>query len=228
MNVKELIDSAEAEADDRADGKAAEKADKLRYLNEAVDEACIRKRLLYEAVNESMCIIPIDAGQQVYPLGDLGDKWVFITMVVMVRDADINNQPALRIRSLEDLTIECPDWRNNQRGRLPYAVVLTDNTIEVAGRIESSGILKLQGYRLPLKALKADGDKPEISTIHHRLLTKWVLHRMYEVPDSEIFNPDKSLKALAQFEAYFGPRPDADLRKGMVADTVHHNRAWWL
>ena len=66
----------------------------------------------------------------------------------------------------------------------------------------------------------------EINGIHHRHLVKWMLHRAYQKPDSETMNPDKSKLALAEFEQYFGPRPDADNRKRQNASRPHRNRAY--
>ncbi len=69
-------------------------------------------------------------------------------------------------------------------------------------------------------------DRPEINQIHHRHLVKWALHRGYEKPDAETMNPDKSAKALTQFEQYFGTRPDADNRKKRNASTPHRNMSY--
>jgi hypothetical protein len=65
--------------------------------------------------------------------------------------------------------------------------------------------------------------RPEINQIHHRFLVKWALHRGYQKPDAETLNPGKSAAALAEFEAYFGTRPDADARKMLYASTPHRN-----
>lgn len=67
---------------------------------------------------------------------------------------------------------------------------------------------------------------PEINSAHHRHLVKWVLHRAYEKPDAETFDPDKSRRALAQFEEYFGVRPDASMRKRANASRPHRNLAY--
>ena len=68
---------------------------------------------------------------------------------------------------------------------------------------------------------------PEIHPSHHRYLIKWAMHRAYEMPDAEVFNPDKCAKALAEFEAYFGVRPDAQLRKDNNSSKPHRNVAYF-
>jgi hypothetical protein len=45
------------------------------------------------------------------------------------------------------------------------------------------------------------------------------------VPDSELQAEDKAAAALARFTAYFGNRPDADLRRMTREDVEHHNVA---
>lgn len=67
---------------------------------------------------------------------------------------------------------------------------------------------------------------PEINGIHHRHLIKWALHRAYERPDAETFDPEKSVRALAQFEDYFGKRPDAAMRKRANASRPHRNLSY--
>jgi hypothetical protein len=67
---------------------------------------------------------------------------------------------------------------------------------------------------------------PEINGMHHRHLIKWVLHRAYERPDAETFDPEKSARALKQFEDYFGVRPDAAMRKRANASRPHRNLAY--
>ena len=67
---------------------------------------------------------------------------------------------------------------------------------------------------------------PEINGIHQRHLTKWARHRAYEKPDAETFDPDRSVKSLGEFEAYFGVRPDSANRKGVNASRPHRNLAY--
>jgi hypothetical protein len=64
---------------------------------------------------------------------------------------------------------------------------------------------------------------PEISPIHHRHLVEWALHRAYQKPDTETFDPEKSNRALKRFREYFGERPDATNRKGANASRPHRN-----
>ena len=75
--------------------------------------------------------------------------------------------------------------------------------------------------------MTAGGHTPEIATLHHDTLVHWALHRLSSVPDSELFDPVRSTAALAEFTSYFGPEPDADLRRITRHDQEHHNLAWF-
>jgi hypothetical protein len=64
---------------------------------------------------------------------------------------------------------------------------------------------------------------PEINGVHHRHLVKWALHRGYQKPDAEVYDPGKSARALAEFEDMFGKRPDANYRKRANSSRPHRN-----
>jgi hypothetical protein len=94
-----------------------------------------------------------------------------------------------------------------------YSVAATSTTITTSSTALTGGI-------------DAIVTTPEIAGVHHRHLIKWVLHRAYERPDAETFDPDKSARALKQFEDYFGFRPDAANRKRANASRPHRNLAY--
>jgi hypothetical protein len=68
---------------------------------------------------------------------------------------------------------------------------------------------------------------PEIGAQHHYRLLDWVKHRAYGLPDTDTFDKGRSLTHLAAFEAYFGPRPDANLRKSVNAPIPRVSRTVW-
>ena len=67
---------------------------------------------------------------------------------------------------------------------------------------------------------------PEISPTHHRHLVKWVLHRAYSRPETDMFDPEKANRALKEFVDYFGERPDASNRNRASASRPHRNLAY--
>lgn len=63
--------------------------------------------------------------------------------------------------------------------------------------------LHVEGYRVPLKALENDTDKPEIHEAHHRHLAHWALHRASPSPIPKPSTP-RAATAEAAFTRYFG------------------------
>ncbi|QRF60248.1 DUF6682 family protein [Variovorax paradoxus] len=233
MNLAELIESFRVDADDQSNSVGGGDADALwkdtdlaRWFGEAEEEAAIRKRLLFDDYTLSIVSINVVAGQSSYPL----DSRMFEISRARLLNASTG-------RFLEDLYItkrdaldqSCPGWRDERRR--PKTIVQDDTRVMLPGIVDRAYTLRLEGYRTPLAPITADSDPesttPEIGAVHHRFLVHWVLHRAYSKPDSEVFNPEKAATALAAFEQYFGPRPDADLRKDQQADQPHHNTSWW-
>ena len=94
-------------------------------------------------------------------------------------------------------------------------------------RPSTAGTLYLEGYRLPLKPLVNDTDKPEINQAHHRNLVHWALHRAFSKPDSETIDPQRAATAEAAFTRYFGIAPDSDMRRQTREDVLHVNKVFF-
>ena len=95
---------------------------------------------------------------------------------------------------------------------------------------DRAGILRLEGYRTPLADMTLtdkDTVQPEIHPEHHRHLVQWALHRGFSIPDMESFDPSRAALAEDAFTAYFGQRPDSDLRRITREDVPHHVEAFW-
>lgn len=226
MNLEALRAAVRTDADDH--GEAKDKSDALlkdaaidAWLNEGEEEACIRANLLFESTLEQMCVISVEPGQQSYPLDP---RWITITKAYLTKEGS-DCAIHLHLTSREALDRIRPNWRTEARD--PTGLMQYDTRVEFDAPIAEAWTLHLEGYRLPIQPMVKKEDAPEIGRIHHTHLRHWALHRGYAIPDSEIFNPDKSAKALAAFTAVFGLRPDADLRKTQQQDVPHHNLAYW-
>lgn len=224
MNLEGLIASFRVDADDLARSLGGGQGDLLwsdddvaRWLTEAEEEAAIRKRLLPDEVS-----LPINAQTRAYPFTELFE----ITRAELQPLA--GDVIPLRIVSRDAMDGIAPDWRRATCS--PTHLIQEDTRIVLAGAVAQAYTLNLEGLRLPKEPLSADDlfASPEIAPVHHRFLVFWALHRAYGKQDADTFDPDRSAQALSRFEQYFGLRPDADLRKDMRADVVHHNRAWWV
>lgn len=220
MNIKELIGAFRVDSDDLVAEYISKDADVKRWLNEAQEEACTRKDLLF-ASDEPICEVTVGPSER---RAKISDRWVYLTHAILADAVDPTRMRQLHLTSRAQLDLDRRDWRRHDCD--PYALITYDASVEVVGKLEQEWTVLLEGWRLPLKPMDGPEDKPEIGGIHHRYLVHWALHRHYAVPDREIFNPDKSAKALTEFERYFGRRPDADLRRDQQADQPHHNQAW--
>ena len=95
----------------------------------------------------------------------------------------------------------------------PEYAIQSDTALRLIPRPDRDGALRLEGYRTPKAEMVANDDTPEINTLHHAHLVHWVLFRAYSIPDSELLDLEKAAKAEQDFTRYFGPMPDADLRR---------------
>lgn len=219
MNLAGLIASFRFDVDDQAEGVFSEDEDLTRLFNEAEDEACVRKQLIFES-RSSICTIQLSAGVQSYKLNPL---WIFIEKASVVDTAGAVTDLAIMTR--QQLDRIRPNWRTDPCE--PRTLIQYDSRIEIAEPVTAAATLRLEGYRKPLVPMAKEDDTPEINSVHHIHLVEWVKHRAYSRPDSEVRAPGLAQQALEKFEEYFGKRPDADQRKDMVADEVHHTVAYF-
>lgn len=208
MTLRELILSFRVEANDKVQPYFHEDDILKLWFNEAVQEACIRGRLIREWVNDEVCHINILAGKVQYQLHES------LYEIISARiHYDNSSSHPLKIVSTEmlDRIYGSEDWRS--RTGDPEYLIQGDTDIRIVPAPTKNTTLRLEGYRLPLQDMIELDDKPDISKAHHRHLVNWVLYKAFSVPDEEFVDGDKSAIALANFEQYFGLRPDSDLRR---------------
>lgn len=131
----------------------------------------------------------------------------------------------MHLADREELDLLRPDWRDEQ-GPPEYAIQ-DDTSITLVPRPTADGTLHLEGYRVPLKALENDTDKPELNESHHRHLVHWALHRAFSKPDAETIDQTRAATAEEAFTRYFGQRPDSDLRRATRSDVPQTNKVFW-
>ena len=188
------------------------------WLNEAQNEACIRARLIREDELEAVCRIALTPGTHTYALNPL----VYEIISLWIKPASGRKRP-VTLRSREWLDHHLPEWRECPR---PAEIAIQDDTtVRIVGAVEAGDTLELECYRLPLRPMANDTDKPEIHLAHHQHLIDWALHRAFSVPDAEAFDPNRAALAEQAFTRYFGPLPDSDMRRITRHDQVHHNHA---
>lgn len=183
----------------------------IRWLNEAVSEACVRGRLLHECDDVEICQIPIKKGQSKYPTHP---KLYEITHASLsLPSINHGRRSAVCLISFEEASRADDDWRYDEhRYNDPVWFIQHDTYLRLNHTPNEDGMIYLEGYRLPHK-MTNDDDVPEIHLAHHAHLIDWALHKAFSIPDSEVFDVNKSVMAEQRFTQYFGFRPDSDLRR---------------
>ena len=218
MTLEELIQRFRVLANDRANPPFWTDEEIAGWLSDGQAQACIRGRLLREDANPAVCVIALAPGQHTYLL----HKTVY--ELIDVRYVPMAGKPRALFRvTREWLDNERPDWREDEYE--PRYVIQDERSIRVVGKINTGDAIRIECYRLPMKALESDADKPEIHEAHHVHLIQWALKVAFSVVDADAFDPQRSEKAEAEFTRYFGPLPDADMRRETRWDVPHHNEA---
>ena len=221
MNLEQLIQQFRVDADDLVQPYLWPDEWVAPWLTEAVSEAAVRGRLLYEAANAAVCQIAVAASAATHEL----HKSLFELVHLRFQATGAATSSVLSIKAREELDRIRPGWRDETG--TPRHAIQDDTRITLVPRPEVVGTLHIEGYRVPLKALENDTDKPEIHEAHHRHLVHWALHRAFTKPDSETIDPTRAATAEVAFTRYFGPSPDADLRRSTRHDEVQTNKAFF-
>jgi hypothetical protein len=240
VNLKGIRDTFRTRTDDKTRAHQYNDDASIDGLaNEAVAEACVRARLLYDE-DSSFLSIPITYGQAVYQLKpwiyEIRNAWLLSSST-----ADANNGRQLRLTdqsALDDQQSGGFPRSNLSTVRRRYSLVSSSwagtNWREWAGhplylirdqsRIQLVPIpkvtsptysltLRLGVYRTPTdrEEMSKDEDCPAIPNHWHARLIDWMLYRAYSNKDSEQEDPARAAEALKQFEMSFGKRQDANV-----------------
>lgn len=222
MNLEQLIGQFRIDADDLVADPPLWKDEWIAaWLTEAQAQAAIRGRLLFEASDPAICEIPVTAGVATYPL----HKALYELEHLRFKATGAGNSERVHLKTREELDRIRPGWRDRTDSQ-PCFAIQDDTRITLVERPSVDGTLYVEGYRLPLRSLVNDNDKPEINEAHHLQLVHWALHRAFSKPDADAADPTRAAKAETAFTAYFGPLPDADLRRSTRHDEVQTNKSF--
>ncbi len=182
------------------------------WFSEAEKEAAIRSRLIHDSEE-----FTVKTGETTVDLpGSLFD--------IQYAELRYGDGTAREITGTDRQTLNSsrPGWRTKVEPPVDY--IHDDKALVFGAVADADCTLYLEFYRIPREALEGDDDAPEISENHHMNLVDWVLFRAYSKPDPDTQNPGKAEDAEGRFIAYFGARPDADLRRRQNANRPHRNR----
>ncbi|RMX08503.1 hypothetical protein D8I35_05345 [Corticibacter populi] len=220
MTLSELIRRFRTLANDKVEPYFWSDAELTDWFNDAQDQASVRGRLLRDTTTPAVCRIDLLAGQQAYPLHPA---------LYEIISLQIQPAPDHPRRDVRRVAIKAPEWldqhaRDWRAMDCPAIWALQDETtLTLVGKLVDGEVLEIEAYRLPLRRLDQPSDEPEIHQASHVHLIQWVLHQAFSIPDTEVFDPQRSINAEAAFTRYFGPLPDSDMRRITREDVVHQN-----
>jgi hypothetical protein len=221
MTLADLIARYRSDSTDTAIPYLCTDEEVTGFLNEGEEEAALRANLIFDATTADVCVIAVTAGTAVYPLHES----VFqVTKATFTPTGDTCPIPLGLSDRVEQDRIR-PNWRTTSEP--PQVLIVDDTSVQIACLPDTDGTLNLEVYRAPLTLMAATDDVPEIGRAHHRHLVLWALYRAYIKPDTEINDPGRAGKALAEFTRQFGERPDAAMRRDFQANAPAANKGWW-
>lgn len=223
MDLVELREMFRRDVADTSDSPLWNDSDIDEWINEAEEEACIRAKLIHERSNTSICRVAIN------PLLNGETRYTLNPLIIEITHASMTDSAG--VVSILDIV----DWREADRVQFdrrthtdaPRAIIHHDTWIDLDCIPDAAYTLDMEVYRLPLVSMTDDTDSPEISANHHRHLLHWAKHRAYGIPDTDLLDMNKANDYEGRFEQYFGPRPNAKLRKGQNANNPHRNKPCW-
>ena len=191
------------------------------WLNDALVEASIRGRLIYEKTDKAITELHYQPHQSTAPFSPL--FFEFEQVAIKISD---NHYMAIPLLSPDEVIRKYGENFISPDG-LPICAVQEDTAIRLFPTSAMPLTIKVQGYRLA-KPLANDEDEPEIHTTHHRHLCDYALMKAFSVPDAELFDPNRAALAEKYFNDYFGLPKDSDFRRLTREDKPHINASFWV
>ena len=214
MNLGELRQAFRREANDIAEPFLWSDENVNSWINEANQEAVRRVRRILR----KNAAIPVSAGQRVVAY----DKsWFEIWHAELVSGSYPHH---LHQVDEFEMTRMRPDWMID-RG-VPRQFFVRDGDLTFDKELTQDMTLNIVYSYLPAPLVQ-DTDEPEMPDVHHRYLIDWALFRSFEVPDKEVFDPQRSAVCRQRFVHYFGRDPVSEFRRAQSANNPHHNKCWW-
>lgn len=221
MNIDDLVVRFGIEVKDTEEPYLFPIGERITLLDEAVEEACLRKNLLFDDSTAALTQIAVVAGTTTYQLHDAVNH---ITVAYVVVGTEYFY---LELVSRDELDRIRPAWREDEQDDPKYLVV-DEQQVRIVPPPASDGTMYLEIYRVPLDEEKMveTGDEPVIASTHHKHLVYWACAEALDRPDADYYAPGEAKRFRDQFENYFGTRPDADRLRKTRENRPHRNKLW--
>lgn len=209
MNVGDFITAFRTACLDQADPPFWVSEEIVGFLNEAVQEACERAKLIEDRSTNTVCTLPIVVGQDTNPLHP---------SVLEIKRATFNGRVIDETSVEEEDTHSCGwEQREGQPRRFIYepASGARPPQLRLLPKPSGSGVVALTVYRGALKPLNACSkqESPELPIRFHTRLMHWLMYRAHLKQDADTFDTVKAAEHLALFEQAFGRREDANVQR---------------
>lgn len=219
----QLIEDCREELDDEVAPYLWDDTYLTKRLNEAVEEAAVRARLLVESSRADICQVALVAGQAQYTLHP---SVVVIRRAVLASD---RSDPLCRTTTAALDGHRCR-WRA-EAGTPEFLVRdQQSRTFFVSPVPTQDDVLHLTVWRRPTddELMEDSSDEPCIDEAHHDKLMHWACFRALSKRDSEQNSSKDAERHQFEFETAFGPRPTAAQLQVLATDPVTGTRAVWF
>jgi len=201
MTLAELDALTRRELDDEVGADAARLVSASQmsfYINDAVNEACIRSRLLIDSTTTGICTVPVVAGTVLYAVDP--------RVIAIMRGKLTGTTSPLKRVSYLLLDEQYEGWEDKTGTPEAFVTGMQSRYIKLFPAPTAAATLNLTVARLPLADLVNDDDVPEIQASLHQSLIQWVKYRFYGNHDAETYDQVRANHCLTVFTAKFGPR----------------------
>lgn len=197
MNAGELIASYRDESHDKATPPFIKDDRLIQFANEGEREACRRAHLLIDS-SADFCVVSVSANE---PLVEIDPR------IINIRRAKLSiSAYSLTPIRAEEMDRVNPGWEKHVGTPTTYVTNYQTNAIRLYPVQQLAADLTMTVSRLPNRSMENDSDEPEIREEYHPALVQWMLYRSYATQDADLFDPNKSARALAEFEKEFGKK----------------------
>ena len=247
MNITDIIAQIRSEADDqKPQDYLWDNLTLLGLINNSVDEAAIRKRLIFDNTTTAICQISITPANATYAIDP---SIIDISNAYIIDPNQDPTQPwpygALKIVSREYMDTYFWGWQfmwgaaqqpwygseDCWNGSQDWLIYDEQSVTIVSQNVFENMTLNLEVYRVALSTEKmtipignATPSSPVISAVHHPYLYHWPLSVLYNRRDLDQYAPDRAKYHLDEFEKYFGKRPQASQIRENRQNRPHRNR----
>lgn len=196
------------------------------YLNQAVNEACLRADLIIDSTTPDVGVIETTPGVASYDIH---------ASVYFLEDVSIGPRFESLVKlGVRDLRTLHPDWQTAQGVPVIYATDLTSysreglaHTLRLYPTPDAVYELALTAHRVPLEPL-TDSDAPEIPARLHMDLLHWAAHLAYMTRDVDTIAYERAMFHADMFERAFGPIRSAEWAEERRKKYIRRVQSHWF